>query len=558
MPKPRAQAETQAERQLRSEKAKLELRVVRARAALFDPAEKKNPARIQRTAVSPGRVTSGGDAGPAARLFKTSGLSNSYPSTRRERLKDDRAEVLAPADIHLDQTSVEKLSRDAHHLYRSNVLARGLIGRVSDAVAGPQGPNLVFASSSQAFNKAASDLFWKWAGNMPGPQGRFDALNRQTLMSFVRSIPVSWLLDGDLGIVHLTDGSVRIFEGSEIRSPSAGINSAARIANGIEYDEVGAPAAVFVQPTKPGSPYYARTKALRIPWEAFTLLPNPVHRRINQTRGEPGLAAMARYLDLVDDGLDAVTLALRAAAYASLVFSLKDPGSFRASAIAQTAAVDGASNPSTSGAPEEIEWNPLSLITLREGETVTQVKPEHPSQQVENFFRFLVRYAGADAGCPLELALLDSSQTNYHGFKSSVGNAYRGFSWQQFVISEFLVHLTTWRVGMWILDGTLKGAPEDWDVVNWRFQGPPIINPKDEYEAASLAISQRLKTREDALQDLGYTGDLAGLDGRIKVEQDRLRELEIEPTPTPGSPMAAPAASPKPATPTAPKQGSKS
>lgn len=462
-----------------------------------------------------------------AKVGGARGFSGSYASAHRDRLREETSEVLAPADAHLDQASLDRMRRDSHDLYRNNVLAQAVVDRICDAVCGPQGPNLVFASKDRKFAKKAADMFWKWANNEAGPQGKFDSLGRQTLMQFTRAIPTSWLLDGDLAAVRLDNGSVRLFEGAEIRNPSGfrpDLNQKT-IVNGIEYDSIGAPAAMFITPWKPGR---TPTTSTRIPWDAVTLITNPARRRLNQTRGEPGLSALANPLELITDLLESTTLAARAAAYAAIVLTLDDPAAYQDAAIAQTAATNGgAANPARTGAPPVQDWEPLSVLKLKKGETATQIDPKHPTQQLDNFVRLLLRIAFSAVGCPLELGILDSSQTNYHGFKSSVGNAYRGFGWQQYNINEILTSQATWRVGLWILEGLLD-APDDWDLIEWKFPGPPVVDPEKDILAATRAWDGKVKLRSTIIGDLGYTGSLQDFNDQLRQEQEDLEGIDVK------------------------------
>lgn len=513
------------QKQLRDARARVELHAVKAQLAAIEQAEKRRAERIPR--LGP---TSAPAEGVARKFTSARGLGGSYTSATRDRIKGDQAEMLAPADSHLDQYTLDQLRRDSHHLFRNNPLARAVVGAVSNAINGPQGPNLSFGSDDRAFCERASEMFWDWANNEAGEQGRFDALNRQTLMQTVRTAPGAWLIDGDMGVVYLNTGSVRMFEASEIRSVSSRNADGGPIVNGIEYDRRGAPVAMHVTPWSAGR-YGLGNQSMRFPWEAVTLLGNPVHRRLNQTRGEPGLAALSHYLELIDDSADSTVLAHRMSTYTALALYLKDPATFKEGMLAQTAAAaGGASNPSPSGAAQEVEWGPGSILPLKEGEKVEQVKPEHPGGNIESFLRFLIRFALADVGCPSELAILDATETNYHGFKSAVGNAYRGFSWQQYVLSEWLTRLTTWRVGLWILSGQLE-APDDWNKIEWRFSGPPVIDPEKEILAATRAWDGKVKTRTQILSDIGYTGSVRDFNDQIRREQADLKGIDVKNAP---------------------------
>lgn len=460
-------------------------------------------------------------------IAKPRAYLDSYDATHRGRTRVGYYGRPGSHDQHLDPQTHDLLRRDARKLDRNNALARSLVRRHCDAVVG-KGFTLRCESGDQDWNKAA-ERFWKqWYANDIDVQGL--ALGPQ----FDRIVHDSACIDGDLLIVKLDSGQCQLIESDRIRQPAGALAAGHSCTSGVERNPAGRIVAFHVADTAGPSSYsLGYTQTRRIPAEFCVFMPSPQHQRVNQTRGEPVLAATIPLLEQLDDLIDASVVAQRLAAYQALVIESADPAGMQTALEAGSEAqVPGLSSDYNAGAPQPIRWEPGGVLHLQQGEKATQVKPEHPGQNFQDQVRMLVRMIGADFGLPLELSMMDSSQANYHGFKAALETAYRGFArWQEWH-ARMLLSLFRWRIGRAIVEGELPFV-ESWERATFLPPAKPVIDPKAELEALAFGVNQRLTTRKDAIASLSGS-DLDEHYDQIKTEIDRETREGIGPVTMPG------------------------
>lgn len=453
--------------------------------------------------------------------------SDSYEATIRGRTRVGYHGRAGSHDQHLDPQSHDYLRRDARKLDRNNALARALVRRHCDAVVG-KGFTLRCESADPEWNKVAERFWREWYTTAIDVQGM--ALGPQ----FDRIIHDSACVDGDVLILKLDNGQCQLIESDRIRKPGTPLATGHTCPAGVERDATGRIVAFHVADTAGPSSYsLGYTQTRRIPAEFCIFMPSPLHQRVNQTRGEPVLAATIPLLEQLDDLIDASVVAQRLAAYQALVIESEDPAGMQNSLLAGSEAqipnIDAGTN---SGAPGPIHWEPGGAMFLKKGEKVVQVKPEHPGQNFQDQVRMLVRMIGADFGLPLELSMMDSSQANYHGFKAALETAYRGFArWQEWN-ARMLLNLFRWRIGRAILNDELP-LVNNWERASFLPPSKPVIDPKAELEAHAFAVNQRLKTRKDVIGELTGT-DLDEHYDQFKAEIDRETRDGIGPVTMPG------------------------
>ena len=455
------------------------------------------------------------------------GYLDSYDATHRGRNRVGYYGRAGSHDQHLDPQSHDLLRRDARKLDRNNALARSLIRRHCDAVIG-KGFTLRCESGDQEWNKVAERFWRKWYTDEIDVQGL--AIGPQ----FDRIVHDSACVDGDVLIVKLDNGQCQLIESDRIRQPAGAIASGHSCTSGVERDKAGRIVAFHVADTAGPSSYsLGYTQTRRIPAEFCVYMPSPQHQRVNQTRGEPVLAATIPLLEQLDDLIDASVVAQRLAAYQALVIESSDPAGMQSALEGGSEAqMPGLSTGYNGGAPQPIHWEPGGVLHLQQGERATQVKPEHPGQNFQDQVRMLVRMIGADFGLPLELSMMDSSQANYHGFKAALETAYRGFArWQEWN-ARMLLNLFRWRIGRAIVEGDLPFV-DSWERASFLPPAKPVIDPKAELEALAFGVNQRLTTRKDAVAGLSGS-DLDDHYDQIEAEIKRETSAGIGPVTMPG------------------------
>jgi capsid protein len=110
-------------------------------------------------------------------------------------------------------------------------------------------------------------------------------------------------------------------------------------------------------------------------------------------------------------------------------------------------------------------------------------------------------------GLPLELTLLDFSQTSYSSARASLLQAQRTFeSLQHYFVEDYLARLYRWRVSKFINDGQLEKRDDAflhcWHAPNW-----PYLDPVKEVQAVQLAIDAGLTTQKRELLRQGIDID---------------------------------------------------
>lgn len=452
---------------------------------------------------------------------------DSYDATTRGRTRVGGFGRQGTHDQHLDTQTHDILRRDARKLDRNNALARALVRRHCDAVVG-KGFTLRCSSADQEWNKQAERLWKDWYTTAIDVQGM--ALGPQ----FDRIIHDAACVDGDILILKLDNGQCQLIESDRIRKPVGAIPAGHTCPSGIERDAAGRIVAYHIADTAgPSTFVMGYTQTRRIPAEYCIFMPSPLHQRVNQTRGEPVLAATIPLLEQLDELIDASVVAQRLAAYQALVIESDDPGGMQNALLqGSTAADPNIADGYAANGPQPLHWEPGGVMFLKRGEAMKQVDPKHPGQNFQDQVRMLVRMIGADFGLPLELSMMDSSQANYHGFKAALETAYRGFArWQEWN-ARMLLNLYRWRIGRAIVAGELPMV-ENWERASFLPPSKPVIDPKAELEAAAFAVNQRLKTRKDTVAELNGS-DIDEVYDQFKVELDREVREGIGPVTMPG------------------------
>lgn len=473
----------------------------------------------------------------ASRMKGPRAYLDSYDATTRGRTRPGFSGRVGSHDSHLDPLSHDLLRRDSRQLDRNNPIARALGQRLCDAVIGT-GFRLRCMSTSDEWNTKAQAWFSDWFENQIDVRGLANGTQ------YLRVLMRGAIVDGDLGVMRLDNGQTQLIESDRIRTP-ADRTPNTRYFSGVEMNDAGKPVAFHVAETPGGWNFtlgYTTTK--RIPAEYFDFLPNPLHQRIQQTRGEPVLAATIPLLEQLDDLTESTVINARLASYVALAIKSNDPGGLQDGLLNQaTAANSGITNGYATGEAQPQKWEPGSVLHLAAGEDIETIDPKQPTQHFDAQVRSIIRMIGADIGLPLELSMLDASQTNYHGFKAAIGNAYRGFArWQQWLVA-FLRRTYRWRIGMAIIRGELPYV-DGWEKTKWILPPPPIIDPKAEYEAAALKINQRLGSREDTVGAL--TGDsIEDLYDQLEWEQEQEKTRGIAPVALPGQNTSTPGVQPE-------------
>lgn len=393
-----------------------------------------------------------------------------------------------------DEGGIKELRDRAMYLDRSNVLARTLIDRTVDNVIG-EGITIQAATDDESWNTEAEGRFNDWAEESADAR-RLDSwceLQRLYCRHFVR--------DGDAAFVLREDGALQLPEPRFLETPPK-LSGNTNVVGGIHLvGEEGLPAAFHFYSGVPGK--YSEVQARDVVYSRRTT-------EAGLTRGVPAFATTARDLDQVDGLIEAVISAAEMAAMFGLLLKT-DNAQAELGALRTT-------TPTASGQKRELKLEPGMFKALLPHEDVTQITPQQPSQNLQEFLTTMFRRIGLEFGMPLELVMLDFSKTNYSSARASLLQAQKVFRGMQKRMIHAFKRVYRWRISKFIKEGKLANRPDAW-LCRMIAPGWPWVDPVKEGQAMMLGLDGGWLTLADVCASHGR--DL------VDVFKQRKREIEL-------------------------------
>lgn len=464
-----------------------------------------------------------------------------FDAERRGRQRTRPRGREGSADSHRPYRTLEAIRTDCADLRVNNPIVRGMVRRLATNVGTEFRCHP--ATNDKDFNERACGLFEDWADD----HDRCHTRRLLNIEDISRMAVEEWCWSGGLGVLKRKDGRVQDIEIARLRNENARANDETHV-NGWEITQQGEPIAVHIAEwLRDGSSLSLKTA--RRPAAGFLYLPNMLHIGPGQRVTEPALCASVRKIEILDKFIQDSAHAATFAAGVGLIAKTFDPENFDSALarlrddVIENAKTDGGVNgPSTYNMEGGLLWN-----LQAGGESLEQVKPEHPGPQFEKFVMLMARIIGQDLDLPYELALLDFSQSNFHSARGANSVAWRSFrESQRQLVRRLWQPLYHWRVARAILafqqerdDVPVLAPPnyEDWERDFWRCSwtqlGQPILDPEKEIKAAVLAVTNNLKSRTAAIKDLG--GDRQMTFEELEDEARDMERRKIVPAGVPGA-----------------------
>jgi lambda family phage portal protein len=410
----------------------------------------------------------------------------------------------------------------ARQLERESTFAETLLSASVENVS-PHAPVLKPESADPAWNAAAKALWADWCA---APEVR----GLSTWSELLALIYRSWLRDGDVGVILLSDGLLQAIESDQISSPRA---VSPDMVDGIRLDRRGRPvdySIVDVPDVRNPAVRYQSDRII-VPAESVIFLAK--RQRLGQTRGTPAFTGSAWIFDQIDGTIEAVTVAARMAASFGLVITQASTSS----GLPMQTGSDGAKRP---------EWRlePGMFKTLREGEAITQIKPEQPTAQFEGWIKALLRFCAIEFALPLEL-FFDFRDANWANHKGARLASQRNWRVRQRMLEGFSKRVYTWKLIEWIRSGLLRPRADalahSWTSAGWRW-----LDPVKEIQAALAECDLGVRTPSMVAEAQGH--DYAEIVARRRADRELQEGLPLvsstltrdegSATPTPEAPPA--------------------
>lgn len=459
------------------------------------------------------------------------GISASYRAAERHRLSDSRSRhlrgVAGTLDSHLRQSDRDELIARSRDAWQNYPVARSMIEQHVGLIVGdgftPQ-PD----TGSDGVDRAIAQLWHEWAES-PEVTGRwdYDGMTEAALRHAA--------LDGATVVVPTELGLTQIVGAQRLRSP-AGTWDSLEWRGGVRVGEHGQPLEMNIVEWQSDGRSVRQTAGRRLPmgrnYESPFLL---VHSKLeDQYVGEPLLAPVLEDLGQMQDLMESVDQAAHMAALLAFVHTTMDP-----SGTAGMLGAQDQTDPVSSQTRKVAPTGDSGVHTLLPGEDLKAVQGTQPTQNYGDMLRLKIRLLGAAVCLPLELAMLDFSQSNFHGALAAVEVAVREAERRQaWLVNRLHKRLYRWKVGEWADDGLLGGAAQAMDAASlyrceWRYPRPLVVDPK---RAAEVFQIMR-KMGAMPLRDL--RPDWVEVFQQLAREQAKAAELGVVIEMTPGSHSAA-------------------
>lgn len=409
-------------------------------------------------------------------------------------------------ELGFDRRNIADRARQAE---QDNLLFDSLLSRTVESVVGESGFGVLPQTESPYFNDKTKDLFDAWATDEADARGIDD------LAEIMGNLLRGTLRDGDAGLIGLADGSIRQFESDELASPKGGRVTPSD-ADGVELSPSGRPIAFHIFDYDPLIDWSDRrvavpSRSTRVPAENVCFLAR--RQRAGQTRGVSAGNGALWLFEQFDGTVEAKTIATRMAACWGLFLKRQNPLTNLGTGT------DGAGN-----LRGTIQAEPGMVLRGQPGDEAVQIQPQHIGNDYDIHLRLLVRLCAIRFGLPLELALLDFSQSNYSNARAVLLQSQKTWRKWQHRLKRIYRRLYHWKVISWIEEGRLP-AREDALRHKWETPGWQWLDPVAEIQGAMAEVDAGLASRSSICARMG--GNFADNMAAQKLELELMAEAGV-------------------------------
>ena len=454
-------------------------------------------------------------------------LGDGFDVTRTSRRRRRQSFRGGPADTHQDTHTLFHLRELCRAGDRQSPLLHGILDRAVENILGPTFEWQPM-TADEGWNRAAH----AYTNLRAGPSA--DIRRMMDLRALAQIWLRSCFTDGDT-LVGFTDDGLVTYEADQLVSPGKGQAGEKAIINGIEVNRrTGRPVAYHVADRKWRGLYSGASWARdthRIPAAEALLIGS--YQRTSQTRAVPALAPALATWDHLDGYLESEQIAAQVASHVVYMIQRANPAFFvdPGTGALYDWVYDGVSDADGDTSRQFEKSEPGMILQGLLGDELKVIQADRPGRTFEPYLRVIIRLIGASVGMPLELVLLDLSQTNYSSARAALLQAYRTFRcWQHLVVRTALQPWYERDIGQGIVDGALTLRDDAFNV-RWFMPRWGWIDPYKEVLAKERAVAAGFDCLTDTIEEERQT--LETFVQRRQHELDALRTAGIPTTTAP-------------------------
>lgn len=424
------------------------------------------------------------------------GIRSDYAAARSSRHRRRRTGVNptgSGADYHYrSEGDYLRLLEQARDFDRNDVLVGQMVDRVLDNTI-QDGFRLDVDTGDDGLDDALETRWREWSRDAD----QCDVAGECSFAEIERLVLRHTIVDGDVLVLPLKDGSLQVVEGHRLRTPSA---TKQNVVLGVKLDQNRRRLEYWItrDDIDPNATLKLVSDTLQIKArgedghrQVFHIL-NP--KRASQTRGVTAFAPIFDHCGMFED-INFARLVQQQVVSCFAILRERE-GDFAGGKPAPTGAQT--TETQADGSARVIQGiAPGMEIPGLPGEKISAFSPNVPNPEYFDHVRLIMQLIGINLGLPLVLLLLDASETNFSGFRGAVDQARLGFRRNQESLIRRL-HCPTyqWKVRQWMAeDPAIRSAEAAGKNVfghHWHPPTWPYIEPLKDGQAAVLRIQKML------------------------------------------------------------------
>jgi lambda family phage portal protein len=422
------------------------------------------------------------------------GLRSDYNATKASRFRRRRTgyqSLGSGADYHYrNESDYLRLIEQARDMDRNDCVVSQMVDRVVDNIL----PSEITPKPDTGDGDLDRLLSKKWKEYSCNPE-LCDVRGEQDVHGMARTNLRASIVDGDM-FTNITDGgALELIEAHRCRTPR---NTTKNVVHGVKIDSVGRPLEYWFtkRSLDPSNPLAKVSDVTQMPVRdgdgERLLLHYYEPKRVSQTRGITAFAPIFDLLSQFEDINFAKIVQQQVVSCISII---------RTQAITQDSPLD----PDATG-PTETDRDGRKLQGLqpgmeiigRPGEDIKGFSPQVPNETYFQHAREILRLISINLGLPVNVMLLDASDTNFSGWRGSFEQAKIGFRrYQRNLVARYYRPVYRQRVREWMAsDPQIQAAAnrEGVDIYRCGWTPPtwPYIQPLQDAQADALKLEKSL------------------------------------------------------------------
>lgn len=424
-------------------------------------------------------------------------LLNDWDMAKDSRMRRKRTGIIqtgSSADYHVRaELPFYKMMEYARHMDRHDAFVGQLVDRAVTNVV-QDGFKVDPVTGDKGLNGMLSKRWREWSTNPP----KVDAACEKTFREIERLICRHVLIDGDVFAIPYDNGRIDIIEAHRVLTPT---RTTKNIVCGILIDRYHKhlECSVAKESTDPKSTNIRVKDLTAYPiWDGDMRQVCHVYhpKRTSQTRG---MTALAPAMDLATYFEDLNFAKLLQSQIVSCITFLRQrehgsevDGEREAIGEVTTQTLDDGVTRTIEGIAPGMELSSLP------GERIEGFSPNVPNPEYFEMARLTLQLISVNLGMPLQMALLDPTQTNFSGWRGAVDQARLGFKQlQQMLVDKFHGPIWRFKVLQWMDDDPAlreiyRRKGEKVFLHRWHLPTWPYIEPHKDAQTDKLRIDANL------------------------------------------------------------------